>query len=175
VLVTLLQLAFYFGMLSLIAVGGLPSVMSELQRVVIDVEHWVAPAEFIQLYAVAQASPGPNVLFVSLIGWKVAGLAGAFVALIAVCGPAAVLSWWVAGLWERFKHSPWRAAIQRAMAPLVVGLTFSGGYALATPHHTPEWRLWLIVGAAAAGMLLLKKLNPLWLLATGGALGALLL
>jgi chromate transporter len=174
-LLTLLELALYFGMLSLIAVGGLPSVMSEVQRVVIDVEHWVAPAEFIQLYAVAQASPGPNVLFVSLIGWKVAGLAGAFVALIAVCAPAAVLSWWVAGLWERFKHSPWRAAIQRAMAPLVVGLTFSGGYALATPQRTPEWRIWLIVITAAAGMLLLKKLNPLWLLAAGGILGAILL
>jgi len=174
-LVTLLELALYFGMLSLISVGGLPSVMSEMQRIVIDVEHWVAPEEFLQLYAVGQASPGPNMLIVSLIGWKAAGLPGAFVALIAMCGPAAVLSWWVAGLWERFKHSPWRAAIQRAMAPLVVGLIFSGGYALATPHRTPEWRLWLIAGAAAAGMLLLKKLNPLWLLAAGGALGAFLL
>lgn len=171
---TLLHLALYFGMLSLISVGGLPSVMTELQRIVIDVEHWVAPEEFIQLYAVGQASPGPNVLIVSLIGWKVAGLAGAFVALIAMCGPAAVLSWWVAGLWDRFKDSSWRAAIQRAMAPLVVGLTFSGGYALATPNSTPDWRIWLIVAAAAAGMLA-TKLNPLWLLAAGGVLGGLLL
>jgi chromate transporter len=173
--VNLLELALYFGMLSLISVGGLPSVMSEMQRIVIDVEHWVEPEEFLQLYAVGQASPGPNMLIVSLIGWKVAGLAGAFVALIAMCGPAAVLSWWVAGLWDRFKDSPWRAAIQRAMAPLVVGLTFSGGYALATPTGTPDWRLWLIVGLSAAGMLRLKKLNPLWLLAAGGALGGFLL
>jgi chromate transporter len=174
-LVNLLELALYFGMLSLISVGGLPSVMSEMQRIVIDVEHWVEPEEFLQLYAVGQASPGPNMLIVSLIGWKVAGLAGAFVALIAMCGPAAVLSWWVAGLWDRFKDSPWRAAIQRAMAPLVVGLTLSGGYALATPRDTPDWRLWLIVGLSAAGMLRLKKLNPLWLLAAGGALGGFLL
>jgi chromate transporter len=173
-LVTLLELALYFGMLSLISVGGLPAVMSELQRIVIDVEHWVAPEEFLQLYAVGQASPGPNMLIVSLIGWKAAGLAGAFVALIAMCGPAAVLSWWVSGLWDRFKDSPWRVAIQRAMAPLVVGLTFSGGYALATPHGTPDWRIWLIAAAAAAGTLA-TKLNPLWLLAAGGVLGGALL
>ena len=172
---TLLQLALYFGMLSLISVGGLPSVMTELQRIVIDVEGWVRPEEFIQLYAVAQAAPGPNILIVSLIGWKAAGLPGAFVALIAACGPAAALSWWVSGLWERFKESPWRRAIQRAMAPLVVGFTLSGGYALATPHSTPDWRIWLIVVSAAGGMLLLKKVNPLWLLAAGGVLGAVLL
>ena len=172
---TFLQLALYFGMLSLISVGGLPSVMTELQRIVIDVEGWVMPEEFIQLYAVAQAAPGPNVLIVSLIGWKAAGLPGAFVALIAMCGPAAALSWWVAGLWDRFKDSPWRMAIQRAMAPLVVGFTFSGGYALATPGSIPDWRIWLIVAAAAAGMLLLKKVNPLWLLTAGGVLGGILL
>jgi chromate transporter len=172
---TLIQLALYFAMLSLISVGGLPSVMTELQRIVIDVEGWVRPEEFIQLYAVAQAAPGPNILIVSLIGWKAAGLPGAFVALIAACGPAAGLSWWVSGLWERFKESPWRRAIQRAMAPLVVGFTVSGGYALATPHRIPDWRIWLIVICAAAGMLLLKKVNPLWLLAAGGVLGAVLL
>jgi chromate transporter len=172
---TLLQVALYFGLLSLISVGGLPSVMTELQRIVIDVEGWVRPGEFIQLYAVAQAAPGPNVLIVSLIGWKAAGLPGAFVALIAMCGPAAALSWWVAGLWDRFKDSSWRKAIQRAMAPLVAGFTLSGGYAIATPERIPDWRIWLIAASACAGMLLLKKVNPLWLLAAGGVLGGILL
>lgn len=171
---TLLELAMYFAMLSLISVGGLSSVLPEVQRIVIDVEGWVTPEQFIQLYAVGQASPGPNILFVSLIGWQAAGLAGAFVALVAVCGPAAVLSFWVAGLWDRFKETEWRRSIQRAMVPLVSGLTLSGGYVLATPHSLPDWRLWLIAGAGAAGMLL-SKVNPLWLLAGGGVLGAILL
>lgn len=170
----LVQIALYFALLSVISVGGLPSVMSELQRYVIDVQGWVDHAEFIQLYAVGQASPGPNMLVVSLIGWKVAGLAGAFVALIAMCGPAAVIAWWVTDLWERFKDTRWRKAIQRAMTPLVVGLTFSGGYVLATPDGVPDWRLWLIAALAAAGMLR-ARLNPLWFLAAGGVLGAILL
>jgi chromate transporter len=169
----LVDLAVSFGLLSLIAFGGMPSVMPEMQRLVVDVKGWTTHAEFIQLFAIAQAAPGPNVLIVSLIGWRAAGLAGAIVALLAVCAPAAVLSWWVADLWERFKDSPWRRAIQRAIAPLVVGLILSGGYVLCTPA-TPDWRLWAIAAASATAFLTLK-VNPLWILGAGGAVGAFLL
>jgi chromate transporter len=169
----LADLALTFGVLSLVAFGGMPSVLPEMQRLVVDVKGWTTHAQFIQLFAVAQAAPGPNVLIVSLIGWRAAGLPGAVVALLAVCAPAAVLSWWIAGLWERFKDSPWRRAIQRAIAPLVVGLTLAGGYVLCTPA-APDWRLWTIAAAAAAGAFA-RGVNPLWLLAAGGAVGAFLL
>lgn len=172
---TLLQIAFYFSFLSLISVGGVPSVMGELQRIVVEQKAWITPDQFVQLYALGQAAPGPNVLIMSLIGWKISGLAGAFVATIAMCGPSSLIAWWVSGLWDRFKDSPWRITAQRAMVPLVVGLIGAGGYVLATPSGTPDWRMWLIAGLSAAGMLLARKLNPLWLLAGGGVLGALLL
>ena len=170
---SLVELALYFGLLSLISVGGMPSVMPEMQRFVVDVKGWLTPAEFIQAFAVGQAAPGPNVLIASLIGWNVAGLAGAFVALGAMCFPAAVVAWYVAELWDRFKDSPWRLAVQRAIAPIVVAMILSGGFVLATPE-SPDWRLWLIAGASVAGMLA-SKLNPLWLLAGGAIFGAVLL
>jgi len=69
----LADLALTFGVLSLIAFGGMPSVMPEMQRLVVDVKGWTTHAQFIQLFAIAQAAPGPNVLIVSLIGWKAAG------------------------------------------------------------------------------------------------------
>lgn len=169
----LADIALSFGVLSLIAFGGMPSVMPEMQRLVVEVKGWTTHAEFIQLFAIAQAAPGPNVLIVSLIGWRAAGFTGAVVALLAVCAPAAVLSWWIADLWERFKESPWRIAIQRAIAPLVVGLVLSGGYVLCTPA-TPDWRLWAIAAASATAYLTLK-INPLWILGAGGAIGAFLL
>jgi chromate transporter len=172
--VILIELALYFGLLSLISIGGMLSVIPEMHRYVVDVRHWLTPADFMQMFAVGQAAPGPNVLIAGLIGWKVAGVAGAFAALGAICGPAAILAFWVAGLWERMKHSPWRAVAQRAMAPIVVGLVFSGGFVLATPDNVPDWRLWLIAAASATG-LLTTTLNPLWLLAGGGFLGGLLL
>ena len=169
----LLELALYFALLSLISVGGMPSVMPEMQRFVVDLKGWLTPEEFIQAFAVGQAAPGPNVLIASLIGWKVAGLAGAVVALGAFCLPAAVVAWWVSGLWDRFKDSPWRLAVQRAIAPIVVAMILSGGVILATPG-APDWRLWLIAGATAAAVVA-SKLNPLWLLAAGGLFGAILL
>jgi chromate transporter len=169
----LVELALYFMLLSLISVGGMPSVLPEMQRYVVDVKGWITPEDFMQLFAVGQAAPGPNILIASLVGWKIAGLGGALLALAAMCGPAAVLAWWVAGLWDRFKGTPWRTAIQRAIAPIVVGLILSGGFILATPG-APDWRLWCIAAVSAAGMLL-TRINPLWLLAAGGLLGALLL
>jgi len=171
--VTLVELALYFGLLSLISVGGMPSVMPEMQRFVVEVKGWLTPGEFLQAFAVGQAAPGPNVLIASLIGWKVAGIPGAVVALLAFCFPAAVVAWWVAELWDRFKDSPWRRAIQRAIAPIVVALILSGGFVIATPA-SPDWRLWLIAASSAAAMLLVNA-NPLWMLAGGGLLGAVLL
>ncbi|HEY9532519.1 MAG TPA: chromate transporter [Burkholderiales bacterium] len=170
---TLLELALYFGLLSLISVGGMPAVMPELQRYVVDVKGWLTPGEFLQAFAVGQAAPGPNILIASLIGWKVAGIPGAIVALAAICGPAAVIAWWVAELWERFKDSPWRKAIQKAISPIVVALILSSGVIIATPG-APDWRMWLIAGASAAAMLA-TKVNPLWMLGGGGVLGVLLL
>jgi chromate transporter len=130
--------------------------------------------DFIRLFAIAQAAPGPNILFASVVGWKVAGPVGAVVALVSICGPAAVIAWCVSTLWEKYREAPWRIALQRAIAPLVVGLILSGGYVLATPSTVPDWRLWLIASATAAAMLA-TKVNPLWFLAAGGAAGAILL
>ena len=112
----ILELALYFALLSCIAFDGLPSVLPEMQRFVVDVKGWASGDDFIRLFAIAQAAPGPNILFASLVGWKVAGLAGAVVSLASICGPAAVISWWVSGLWEKYKEAPWRIALQRAIA-----------------------------------------------------------
>src|SRR5207247_10261167 len=116
---------------------------------------------------------GRSVLVAALGGRMVAGFAGSLVGLGAMCGTAAVLAWWVSDLWERFRGSTWRKLIQRALGPLVVGLVLAGGYVIATPG-SPDWRLWLIAGASAAGMLA-TRLNPLWLMAAGGVAGGLLL
>jgi chromate transporter len=171
---TLLEVALYFCVLSIFSVGGLPSVMPEMQRYVVEVKGWMSPAEFMQAFAVGQAAPGPNMLVTSLVGYHVAGLTGALVALAAMCGPAAVLAWFVSDLWDRFKDSPWRLAIQRAIAPIVVAMILSGGVVLATPDATIDWRLWLIAGATAVGILA-TKVNPLWFLVAGGAIGGFLL
>ncbi len=168
----MLQLFLHFALLSLLAVGGISTIMPEMHRVVVQTEGWLSGAEFTQLFALSQAAPGPNVLIVSLIGWKVAGLAGALVALAGICLPAAALAWWVGGLWDRFRDAPWRALVQRALIPVMVGLVSAGGYVLATPEGL-DWRNALIASASAAA-LCATRANPLWILGAGGAAGLVL-
>ena len=168
----MLELFLYFVLLSLVAVGGINTVMPEMQRIVVETRAWMSGAEFTQLFALSQAAPGPNVLIVSLVGWKVAGLPGALVALAGFCLPAAALAWTVGGLWERFRDAPWRSLTQRALLPVTVGLVFAGGYVLATPEGL-DWRNALIAVASAIA-LYTTRLNPLWILAAGGVAGFLL-
>ena len=163
------QIAFYFALLSLVSMGGMPSVMPEMQRIVVDVQRWMSAAEFTQLFAIAQAAPGPNVLVTALIGWKVAGPAGGMVALGAFCAPAAALAYSIGGFWDRMRDAPWRKVFQRALVPVTVGFIVSGGYVLATPHGV-DWQSALIAGMSAA-VLYATRLNPLWVLSGGGVLG----
>ena len=168
----MLQIAIYFALLSLVSVGGIPSVMPEMQRLVVDVQGWMSAAEYTQLFAIAQAAPGPNVLVTALIGWKVAGLAGGLVALGAFCGPAGVLAYSIGGYWDRMRDAPWRKVLQRALIPISVGFIVSGGYVLATPQGL-DWQSALVAGASAAALFFTRS-NPLWILSGGGVLGFLL-
>ena len=83
----LVSLALVFMQLSLLAFGGTNSVIPEMQRQVVEVHGWVTPQEFAALFALAQAAPGPNMLVVTLIGWRVAALPGALVTTLAVAAP----------------------------------------------------------------------------------------
>jgi len=165
----LLEIALYFILLSLVSVGGIPSVMPEMQRIVVDVKGWIDPAAFTQMFAVAQAAPGPNVLVTALIGWKSAGIGAGLVALLSFCAPAAALTYWVGGYWDCMREAPWRKVFQRTLMPVTVGFVAAGGYVLATPLGL-DWRGVLIAGVCAL-TLFLTRLNPLWLLAGGGVLG----
>jgi chromate transporter len=165
----LAQLAIDFSLLSLITVGGVITVLPEMHRNVVEVHGWMSGAEFAQLFALAQASPGPNILVVSLIGWKVAGLAGAVVATGAVCAPSSILTYIVSSIWQRFRGSRWRDLIEDGLVPVTVGLMLAGGYliTLAADHSL----LAFVITAVSAGAVLATRIHPLWLLAAGGALG----
>ena len=88
-------LAWTFGLMSLFAVGGANAAIPEMHRVAVDVQHWMTDKQFADVFAISQMSPGPNVLIVTLIGYSVAGLAGALVATLAMCVPTAVLAYFV--------------------------------------------------------------------------------
>ena len=120
-------LAWTFGVMSLFAVGGANSAMPEMHRVAVDVQHWLTDKQFADVFAISQLSPGPNVLIVTLIGYSVAGVAGALVATLAMCVPTAVLAYGVSRFLTRSSHSRWPAIIQAALVPLSIGLMGASG------------------------------------------------
>jgi len=100
----LFEIAWRFASLSLLAIGGINALLPEIHRVVVEVEGWMTSAEFADLFALAQLAPGPNAMVVSLLGWKVAGIAGAFVATIASCGPSSVVCYFAIRGLERLRN-----------------------------------------------------------------------
>jgi len=165
----LFEIAWRFASLSLLAIGGINALLPEFHRVVVDVEHWMTSAEFADLFALAQLAPGPNAMVVSLFGWKVAGIAGAFVATLACCGPSSLVCYFAMRRFERMKEARAREIVQRALAPIAIGLVFASGYTLARAADRTEVALALTVIATA--IIAWTRVNPVWVLAVAAAVG----
>jgi len=162
-------LVWTFGLMSLFAVGGANAAIPEMHRIAVDVRHWMTDKQFADVFAISQMSPGPNVLSVTLIGYSVAGLAGALAATLAMCVPTAVLAYYVSRLLVRSSQSRWPAIIQAALVPLSIGLMGASGLILALTSD----RTWTagLVTATAAVLAFATRLNRLWMLLAGGCLG----
>jgi len=140
-----------------------------MQRFIVDVMHWMTAKQFADSFAIAQMSPGPNVIIVALIGYHVAGLAGAGVATASMVGPSCVLAFVVTRVWERFRHARWRIAVQNGLVPLSLGLIAASAFVIArtTDHNVAA----AAVTAVTAVVAYMTRLNPLWLFAAGGIAG----
>ena len=162
-------LAWTFGVMSLFAVGGANSALPEMHRVAVDVQHWLTDKQFADAFAISQLSPGPNVLIVTLIGYSVAGVAGALVATLAMCVPTALMAYGVSRILTKSSHSRWPAIIQAALVPLSIGLMGASGYILARASDHTWVAAAVTVGAAVLAAA--TRLNPFWMLLAGGCLG----
>ena len=165
------ELFLEFALLSCVAFGGATALLPEMHRVVVENHHWLDDTTFTHLYAIAQAAPGPNVLVVTLIGWEIAGLLGALAATVAMCLPMSIVIYLLIDRWESFSGKRWQKAISLGVAPLAVGLIFSGATLIAQSAEL-GWAAWGLV-ALTLLINLRTKWHPLWLIAVGALLGLL--
>jgi chromate transporter len=163
------DLVWTFALMSLFAVGGANAAVPEMHRIAVDVRHWMTDTQFADAFAISQLSPGPNVLIVTLIGYSVAGVAGALAATLAMCVPTATLAYVVSRSLARSNRSHWPATIQVALVPLSIGLMAASGLIVAQAAD----RNWIavLVTVVAAVVVAASRLNPLWMLLVGGCLG----
>jgi chromate transporter len=166
-----LVLAGHLAVLSSISFGGFPTVLPDVHNLA-TANGWITDREFANFFAVSQVVPGPNmILMMSFIGLKVGGLPGAIASALATFGPPCAMYYVSHRVWDRFRDKPWQRIVRRGLAPLTIGLVIAGGYVMARVGDS-GWPAAAIT-AAAALLMLGTRINPLWILMAGGAIGGL--
>lgn len=172
--------AKYLSM-SLLSIGGAITTVPEMHRYLVSQLNWLTDSQFNASIAIAQASPGPNVLFIALLGWNVGmnaggmptGLLGVFVTMIGILLPSTTLTYLTARWGHQNRELRAVRAFKQGMAPIVIALLISTGWILASVHNdiVTDWPLWLVTVVTALIIWRIKKVHFLWLLGAGAVLG----
>lgn len=165
----LLTLAWTFLWLSVLCVGGGLGVVPEMERQVVSLHAWVTARQFLDGYTLSQLTPGPNMLVVVFVGYAAHGIAGGLVAASAMFLPASLLAGVVAAGWQRWRTHPWAVPLERALAPIGVGLMAAGVYTLA--RSALQDTLSVALAASAAVVLLAKWAPPVAVVLAAGVIG----
>ncbi len=159
----------HFAMLSLLAVGGAITTAPDMQRFVVREHGWLSDAQFTGSVALAQAAPGPNVLFVAVIGFNIGGLAGVLATMLGTLVPSTLLAYGISRWGERNRQSRLLRTFTTGMAPLTLGLLAATGWILLAPTH-PSWATGVLVAGTIVFMLR-TAWSPLWPIAAGAVAG----
>lgn len=185
-----LALLGQYMLLSLLSISGAITTVPDMHRYLVAQHGWLTDAQFSSSIAIAQAAPGPNVLFVALMGWNVGlnaaggvaagpyawamGLFGLMITMVGIMLPSTTLTY-VATRWgHRNRDKRGVRAFKQGMAPVVIGLLIATGWVLSAGNHAgdaPAWHIWLLT-AVAALIVWRTRIHLLWLLGAGALLGA---
>jgi len=166
-----LSLFTHFLTLSLLAVGGAITTVPDMQRFVVRDQGWLSDAQFTASVALAQAAPGPNVLFVAVIGFNIGGLAGVLATMSGTLLPSTTLAMAATRWGNRNRDSRWLRSFTTGLAPLTIGLLVATSWILLGPTRTQWTSAVLALGTLA--FMLRTKYSPLWPIAAGALAGVL--
>jgi chromate transporter len=170
----------HYLLLSMLSIGGAISTAPDMHRYLVKEQAWLTDPQFSASIAIAQAAPGPNVLFIALLGWNVGlnaggygtALFGALVAMVGIMVPSTTFTYLAARWGHQNRELRAVRAFKQGMAPIVIGLLVSTGFILATGSdysfsHLPIW----VLAIASTIIVWRTKTHILWLLGTGALLG----
>jgi chromate transporter len=175
-----LDLFLHIASLSLVAVGGVVTVISAMHLYLVEQHSFMTDSQFNASYAMAQAAPGPNVLFVAMFGWMIGvnsgsmltGLLGVFVILTGMLLPCSTLTFFASRWLQQNRARLGVRAFRQGMMPIVIALMLAAAWIIASAHDNPsrDWPLWLVTVIAAL-IVWRTRVHLLWLLAAGAILG----
>ncbi len=175
-----LNLFLHYLSLSLLSVGGAISTAPDMHRFLVEQQHWLTDAQFNASIAIAQSAPGPNVLFIALLGWNVGvnaggmltGLLGVLCTMLGILIPSTTLTYMAAQWGHRNRELRAVRAFKQGMAPVVVALLIATGWILSSANGSTlkDWPVWLVT-ATTALIVWRTRIHLLWLLGAGALLG----
>ena len=175
---TLLQVLWEFLSLSLFSLGGGNTLLAEYHHLAVSQFCWLSNAQFADLYALAEAAPGPSSMLVGLLGLGASWREGPFWALLTAYGaeaaillPSTLLMVLACLSWKRLEHSPWRVAFQRGLGPITLGILFAVGLKILRTADTNG--AGVLVSVLVCVLMLRTRISPLWFMAVAGVLGGL--
>jgi chromate transporter len=165
----------HFLILSLLAVGGAITTAPDMNRYIVVERHWLTDAQFTSSVALAQAAPGPNVLFVAVLGWNVAGPLGALATLTGNLLPSTVLSLWATRWGAKRRETRGVRAFTAGLTPITLGLLIATGWVLAMPYFAVPAHRWGALALIVVTVVVMTrtKVSPMWLIALGALVGVL--
>lgn len=175
-----LHFFLHFMLLSLLSVGGAVSTLPDMHRYLVGQQHWLSEAQFNASVAVAQAAPGPNVLFVALMGWHVGAntgslwnaLLGVVIAMVGIILPSASLTFSFASWSHKNRELILVRSFKQGMAPIVIGLLLATGWIMASGSQGFQQHVGIYLLTALSAILVWKtRVHLLWLLIGGALLG----
>jgi len=180
---TLLQIAILFSTLSLSAFGGGKVVLPTMHHDAVQTRpdysfnnhQWMDDADFVNLFSISMAAPGPSMMVVTLVGLKAClpygaavAILGALVATLAMFVPSSFLVYFAGKWWDSWEESPWRHSIMDAIMPISTGLILAATWIIAKTsiHSLPT----AIMGVVALLLMLFTKINPVLMMGVAGAI-----
>ena len=175
---SLLSVIWDFLSLSLFSLGGGNTLLNEYHYLAVDRYCWLSSRQFADIYALAEAAPGPSSMIVGLLGMGAAvnegpvwGVLSGLMAEISILLPSTVLMVAASLSWNRLRNSPWRLAFERGLGPITLGILFAVGLKILriSDHDTPAYAVSFVVCL----LMLRTKISPLWFMAVAGLMGGL--
>jgi chromate transporter len=165
--------ALQLALLSMFSIGGANVVLPEIHRDVVMGHHWMTDAQFGSLVALAQASPGPNVLVIAVLGFQLGGVLTGALTMLAFVAPPSILTYLLTRVRGGARHEALTRLLKRGLSPITAGLVLANGCVLASASGA-GWAAWPLAALSAA-VVLTTRLNPVWVILGCGAIGALVL
>ncbi len=175
---SLLNVLWTFLSLSLFSLGGGNTLLGEYHHLSVVRFCWLSSSQFADLYALAEAAPGPSSMIVGLLGMGAAWREGPFWELVSAYGaelavllPSTLVMVVACLSWNRLRDSPWRVAFERGLGPITLGILFAVGLKIliTSNHGVPAY----LVSIVVCVLMLRTRISPLWFMAVAGVLGGL--